>query len=522
MGSFCRLRAAAITLAVVACALAQEGFTQKAVALDIERTGVLSRYSIGKSNLNFNGSAELTADVQYLFRASTLMREPLVNCGVRLSNVAGTVTFNDQDQPHTVTIGPENAHLLRFYHVDLMVHYEPGYQRLALICNAGIVADEETEPFNIATSPNWGSLYCAGRLEITNDLPDRLNSDWCEAAGGLFLNAGAAEEIFGREGLHNSSTFTVGSVSLAVSDLWVAEAASLRAARESAEEVEADGPIAVGLNAALDRINQARRADPAEATADPLDDSAQQPSNTRDPMIAAMAARIAAERESRTPEGTDCTRQVTADCELLIELSPDDGTTVSSPVAGITGRVNPDHVTALEGRLVLMVGEQDQRVDLRSDGSFSTNAVLASGDNLLALVLVDPAAGDTAGAVLARRTIMYSGRPTRLRVTLTWDTSGSDIDLHVSSPGGHTVNYRNKSAGYLRLNVDNTNGYGPENISTEQAESGSYAISVVNFARGAGTTATLHIYKNERLERRDSHLFTAAGEHWDAGTVEFD
>lgn len=218
----------------------------------------------------------------------------------------------------------------------------------------------------------------------------------------------------------------------------------------------------------------------------------------------------------------DCSKFVTASCEPLLEFAPDDGATFDGPVVDVTGRVKPDYVSALNGRLALLVGEQDQRVELRSDGTFSTKAVLASGENSVSLQLADPAAGAQAGVVLARRTIVYTGRPTRLRVTLTWDTSGSDIDLHVTSPACAEVDFNNKIAGSLRLDVDNTEGYGPENISTEQAESGIYRISVVNYARGNGTTATVHVYRNEKLETRESHKFYDSGEEWYVGGVLFD
>ena len=218
----------------------------------------------------------------------------------------------------------------------------------------------------------------------------------------------------------------------------------------------------------------------------------------------------------------DCTTFVTPSCEPLIEFAPAEGTTIGSPVADVLGKVKPEYVTALQGRLALMVGEQDQKVNLRSDGTFATKAVLASGENTVSLVLADIDGSPLEGVVLARRTIVYSGRPTKLRVTLTWDTSGSDIDLSVTSPGGSHVSYRNKSAGALRLDVDNTSGYGPENISTEQAEPGDYHIEVVNYSDGVGTTATLHIYKDERLERRESHVFSERGEIWNARLVHFE
>ena len=49
--------------------------------------------------------------------------------------------------------------------------------------------------------------------------------------------------------------------------------------------------------------------------------------------------------------------------------------------------------------------------------------------------------------------------------TLIWDTKGVDIDLHVIEPGGDRIYFgdRNGDQGG-ELDVDNTWGYGPENI----------------------------------------------------------
>ncbi len=58
----------------------------------------------------------------------------------------------------------------------------------------------------------------------------------------------------------------------------------------------------------------------------------------------------------------------------------------------------------------------------------------------------------------------HAGRPqARLRVVLSWDSDGTDLDLHVVSPDGVHVFYGNRvGANGGALDVDVTTGFGPE------------------------------------------------------------
>ena len=58
----------------------------------------------------------------------------------------------------------------------------------------------------------------------------------------------------------------------------------------------------------------------------------------------------------------------------------------------------------------------------------------------------------------------YGGRPqVKLRIVLSWDTDGNDLDLHVVSPDGQHVFYGARTANNGgALDVDVTTGYGPE------------------------------------------------------------
>lgn len=83
-----------------------------------------------------------------------------------------------------------------------------------------------------------------------------------------------------------------------------------------------------------------------------------------------------------------------------------------------------------------------------------------------------------------------------LTATLTWDGAG-DVDLHAYEPSGEHVYYAHKNGFNGKLDVDNTQAYGPEHyvISCEREfiDTGSYRIAVANFARATGRKATVQL-----------------------------
>jgi hypothetical protein len=106
------------------------------------------------------------------------------------------------------------------------------------------------------------------------------------------------------------------------------------------------------------------------------------------------------------------------------------------------------------------------------------------------------------------------------RVELTWDTDFNDIDLHSwYYPTGDTVStqhcwYSNKTGiTNAFLDVDDVNGYGPENFTIENEVSGTYKMGL-RYYSAHGVTGdvfcTVRIYKNENLIDTKTHTFTAS------------
>ena len=82
-----------------------------------------------------------------------------------------------------------------------------------------------------------------------------------------------------------------------------------------------------------------------------------------------------------------------------------------------------------------------------------------------------------------------------LQVTLRWDTT-VDMDLHVIEPNGTHVFYNAPNGTTARLDVDDRDGFGPENIfvSAGQAAAGVYQIYLVQYSEGdVATRATISV-----------------------------
>src|SRR5205807_9374967 len=70
-----------------------------------------------------------------------------------------------------------------------------------------------------------------------------------------------------------------------------------------------------------------------------------------------------------------------------------------------------------------------------------------------------------------------------LRVTISWNTDATDVDLWVIEPDGTKCFYQhNRTASGGELSQDQTQGYGPERYQIKQARRGVYRVLVHYFA----------------------------------------
>lgn len=187
-----------------------------------------------------------------------------------------------------------------------------------------------------------------------------------------------------------------------------------------------------------------------------------------------------------------------------------------SETAQIRGRI----AGAAKGKgkpATLIVNGAAMPLEVHEDGSFGRPYSFGSGANG-----VEVRAPDGKSRARAQFYDAYQGKTqARLRVVLSWDTPGTDLDLHVVGPDGGHAWYGNRvmpNGG--ALDVDVTTGYGPEIFSSAAPLSGNYHIYVNYFGSGedrsAITVAQVSIITNENTPREKQQTFQvpmrAAGE----------
>ncbi len=100
----------------------------------------------------------------------------------------------------------------------------------------------------------------------------------------------------------------------------------------------------------------------------------------------------------------------------------------------------------------------------------------------------------------------------RLRVVLSWDSDGTDLDLHVVTPdGGHAWYGERVLANGGALDVDVTTGFGPEIFSSPSPQKGNYHVYVNYYGSGSNskvlTTAQVAIISNENTPAEKQQVF---------------
>jgi uncharacterized protein YfaP (DUF2135 family) len=148
-----------------------------------------------------------------------------------------------------------------------------------------------------------------------------------------------------------------------------------------------------------------------------------------------------------------------------------------------------------------------------SGGRFEQPQVLAPGVNAFrAVVEQDGDSREDSVSVFARV-------PAKdLRVTLTWDTPRTDVDLWVTGPDGEKVmyNHREGRAGGT-LDTDVTTGFGPETFTQARASRGTTRVQAHYYSGDVPTRVVVTTIRGEGTPDEERRVFRAV--LWRTGDV---
>jgi uncharacterized protein YfaP (DUF2135 family) len=190
--------------------------------------------------------------------------------------------------------------------------------------------------------------------------------------------------------------------------------------------------------------------------------------------------------------------------------------TVNYPASSVNSQPGQSETAMIRGRIAgagkkkpatLVVNGVSMPVELDENGQFQRPYSFTSGSNG-----VEVRAPDGKGRARAQFYDNYRGKTQpQLRIVLSWDTPGTDLDLHVVSPDGAHAWWGGRVTGNGgALDVDVTTGYGPEIYSSAAPPPGTYHI-YVNYYGGGGTSvltvAQVAIISHEGTTREKQQVF---------------
>lgn len=224
-------------------------------------------------------------------------------------------------------------------------------------------------------------------------------------------------------------------------------------------------------------------------------------------------------------------------CQLSLSLLLDGGatqtTTAIYPGGTVTGTVRG----ATDGQPIAAAAvalDDGSTATTGPDGTFTVGdlepgvyQVSAQAEGFQASAPLDVA---VAAAQVTPVDVLLSPQlqPGALRIVLTWDDNPSDLDSHLWLPAAQPYHIFYSNVGSLaacpfaELDIDDTNGFGPETVTIGQAVPGSYRYAVRNFSGGetlsqssaivqvfdaAGLTASFEVPQNGTAAETWWHVF---------------
>lgn len=200
-------------------------------------------------------------------------------------------------------------------------------------------------------------------------------------------------------------------------------------------------------------------------------------------LVASVLPNVAAEEAAGTPS--------------LAITSPRGGQTRTRviKIAGTLANVRSERLTLVLNGVPLSIP--------RSGDAFETEQVLAPGPNTIR-VLAEEAGGTASDQVTVHALVP----PKDLRITLTWDTPGTDVDLWVTGPDGEKIYYQHKQgAAGGTLDTDVTTGFGPETYTQARAAVGTWRVQAHYYGGAPPTRVTVTVVRGEGTAEEERRAF---------------
>jgi uncharacterized protein YfaP (DUF2135 family) len=174
---------------------------------------------------------------------------------------------------------------------------------------------------------------------------------------------------------------------------------------------------------------------------------------------------------------------------LRVRITSPSGGQTTTRVVSIAGTVAGPAV----GRATVVLNGVPMSVAIEN-GAFTVAQVLSPGANTIR-ALVEGSGGATATDEVAVHALVPAKD---LRITITWDTPGTDVDLWVTTPEAEKVFYghREGKAGGT-LDTDVTTGFGPETFTHARLSTGAYRVQAHAFRIDRPTRVVATIVRGE-------------------------
>lgn len=194
----------------------------------------------------------------------------------------------------------------------------------------------------------------------------------------------------------------------------------------------------------------------------------------------------------------------------------------------IVGRIaNPLLTTAV----LVLDNDLEHAFDLNLTNGYFSQEIVLSGSTVEVQHSVRVIA--VSGSLTAEDTIYFNSLvpPMALRATLTWNTNGTDVDFWITDPNGEKCYYANRTTSSgLTLDTDDTNGYGPENITTESIIPGDYLVQVHYYSdhdseNAIGSDCVVVIRQDENSNQPPVNYYGYLGDSgdiWNVTTLHYD